>query len=225
MQNGRNQNLLKLWLSFFCLSLANALASDSVGKIHAVHVNEVIRIKIIQSQRFSLWNICTGSLMDICHTNYYPHSKGQEGPVDAKTQRWDWASPLHLWSISSHTSQSDFHDGNVSHGGPDSARYLRTTNCWNPTYLPPRLHTYPTGAEPEEQHVYGIAACSGCDTGRSQRLCSPKLRLHPSVARAHTSPQHSRDNLSDLLKIVYFPATLTVPITWMKKRWKIQHLS
>lgn len=36
-------NLLRLWLSFFCLSLANALASDSVGKIHAVHVNEVIR--------------------------------------------------------------------------------------------------------------------------------------------------------------------------------------
>lgn len=36
-------NLLKLWLSFFCLSLAKALASDSVGKIHAVHVNEVIR--------------------------------------------------------------------------------------------------------------------------------------------------------------------------------------
>jgi len=42
-------NLLKLWLSFFCLSLASALASDSVGKIHAVHVNEVIRIKAIHT--------------------------------------------------------------------------------------------------------------------------------------------------------------------------------
>lgn len=186
VQNVRNQNLLKLWLSFFCLSLANALASDSVGKIHAVHVNEVIRIKIIQSQRFSLWNICTGSLMDICHTNHRPHAKEQGGLVDAKTQCWDWASPLHLCSISSHTSQSDSHDGNVSHGGPDSARYLRTTNCWNPAYLLLGLHTYPTGAEPEELHAHGIAACSGCDTGRTHRFCSPQLKLHPPGARAHT---------------------------------------
>lgn len=80
VQNVRNQNLLKLWLSFFCLSLANALASDSVGKIHAVHVNEVIRIKIIQSQRFSLWNICTGSLMDYLSHQSSPPCQGARKP-------------------------------------------------------------------------------------------------------------------------------------------------
>lgn len=32
------------------------------------------------------------------------------------------------------------------------------------------------GAEPEEQHVYGIAANSGCDTGRTQRFCSPQIK-------------------------------------------------
>lgn len=144
MQSVKNPNLLKLWLSFFCLSLANALASDSVGKIHAVHVNEVIRIEVIQTQRFSWWNICAGSLMDICQSNYYTHSKGWEGPaqsaVIAKTQRWCWTSPLHLRSDSSHTSHPDFREGNFSHRGPDSARYLRTTSCWNPTYLLLRLH-------------------------------------------------------------------------------------
>lgn len=98
MQNAKNQNLLKLWLSFFCLSLANALASDSVGKIHAVHVNEVIRIKVIQTQCFSVWHICAGSLTDICQTNYYIHSSEWERPGIATTQYWCWTSPAeHLF--------------------------------------------------------------------------------------------------------------------------------
>lgn len=217
MQNVRNQNLLKLWLSFFCLSLANALASDSVGKIHAVHVNEVIRIKIIQSQPFSLWSICTGSLMAVCHTNHYPHPKEQEGLVDAKTQGWGWASPLHLCSFSSHTSQSDSRDGNVSHGCPDSARYLRTPKCWNPAHLL-RLHTSPRELNQRNSMFMALLPTQDVTQAGLRGSAHPKLRLHPSVTRAHTSPQHSKDNLSDLLKIVYFPATGTVPIIWKKKK-------
>lgn len=178
MQNVRNQNLLKLWLSFFCLSLANALASDSVGKIHAVHVNEVIRIKIIQSQPFSLWSICTGSLMAVCHTNHYPHPKEQEGLVDAKTQGWGWASPLHLCSFSSHTSQSDSHDGNVSHGCPDSARYLRTPKCWNPAHLL-RLHTSPRELNQRNSMFMALLPAQDVTQAGLRGSAHPKLRLHP----------------------------------------------
>lgn len=158
----------------------------------------------------------------ICHTNHDPHSKQQEGLVDVKTQGWDWASPLHLWSISSHTSQSDSHDGNVSHGGPDSARHLRTTKCWNPAYLL-HVHTHPRGAEPREQHAQGTAACSGCDTGRTHRLCSPKLRQHPSVARAHNTTTALKGSLKWHVKNSVFSSYVNCfyYIGKKKKRWKI----
>lgn len=224
MQNERNQNLLKLWLSFFCLSLAKALASDSVGKIHAVHVNEVIRIKRIQSQRFSLWSICTRKPDGYLSHQLSPPFQGARRACGCQNARlglsftcapvepllphfpewlpWQECFPRRPW---------------LSKVFEDS----KLLKCSTPS------PTYPTGAEPEEQRVCGTAACSGCDTGRSQRLCSPKLRFHPSVARSHTSPQHSRHNLSDLVKIVYFPPALTVPTLWKKKkkRWRIQHLS
>lgn len=141
MQNAKNQNLLKLWLSFFCLSLANALASDSVGKTHAVHVNQVIRITVIHTQGFSPWNICAGSLIGICQTDCYTHSKGEEGlycKLWLPKHECSMSSP-HLPSIRSHASHADSWDENVSHGGHDSARHLRTTNCWSPTYLLLRL--------------------------------------------------------------------------------------
>lgn len=228
MQNAKNQNLLKLWLSFFCLSLANALASDSVGKIHAVHVNEVIRIKVIQTQRFSLWNICAGSRIDICQTNYHTRSSEREGPVRVSCDCQNTALV------------SNFTPAPAEHLFPhfpywlpwrerfprrpwfskvfEDNRLLKST-IPSPTFTRGR-HAYAprTGAEPEEQHASGIATCAGREAGRSQRLYSPQLRLRPFVARARTSPQHSRYNLRDLLKILYFPATLTVLIIWKKKK-------
>lgn len=115
-------------------------------------------------------------------------------------------------SISSHT---DSHDEDISHGGPDSARYLRTTNCWKPTYLLLRvcttgMLTYQAEAEPEEQHACCIAAWAGCEAVGSQRLGSPELTLCPSVLRVRTSARDSTYTFSNPLKMLYFSVTLTV---------------
>lgn len=217
MQNVRNQNLLKLWLSFFCLSLANALASDSVGKIHAVHVNEVIRIKIIQSQRSSLWNICTGSLMDICHS--IPGSK--EGLWMPKHKA---GTELHLCTCGGSLPTLPRVTptmGMFPTGGPDSARYLRTTKCWNPAYLLLGLHRYP--------RTRGTACSWHCCLPRmwhrqdSEALLTLIKAASFCGTRVHASPQHSRDNLSDLLKIVYFSSYTNCSYYMKEKKKKVKN--
>lgn len=230
--NSKEPNLLKLWLSFFCLSLANALASDSVGKIHAVHVNEVIRIKVIQTTfQFVklLWRkpdqqLANKSLQPFrkvrraCHIHcvyWNPELVFNFTPAPAELLfphflcwlLWWERFPRRPWF------SKVFEDNK-----------LLKSNIPAPTYTC-RQHAY----VPHRGWTRGTTCLLHCYLHRmwsSQESAAPLAGIETMsfCGNMCTSPQHSRYDLSDLLKMLCFPAILIVPIISKKFFLKNQHL-
>lgn len=216
----KEPNLLKLWLSFFCLSLANALASDSVGKIHAVHVNEVIRIKVIQTTfQFVklLWRkpdqqLANKSLQPFrevrraCHIHcvyWNPELVFSFTPVPAELSfphflcwlLWWERFPRRPWF------SKVFEDNK-----------LLKSNIPAPTYTC-RQHAY----VPHRGWTRGTTCLLHCYLHRmwsSQESAAPLAGIETMsfCGNMCTSPRHSRYDLSDLLKMLCFPAILLFPL-------------